>query len=180
MRKFLFAAFAMLLCSALHAGEEAPRLSAEDIPAPIVRTEVGDWALYVLDDGSSLKLTVLERWNEHDDDFLVIQSERTPKGKGRRRKAVVDTDQVSVRERVDDARDLGTEDFVTEADIFVDRRKLRAAVVNYVEDGDVVRQSWFSDDVPVFGLVRGVRLEGSKKTIALDLKEFGSAENGEQ
>ncbi len=184
--KTLFLSALILLCAATPArsgeeipDEELPRLTAEDIPASVATTEVGDWARYSLPDGSTLLLTVVERWNEHNDDHLVIRSETTPRGRRRRGDTVASEDQVSVKERVADARDLGPEDFVTEAEILVDRRKLRAVVVNYVEDGKVARQSWFSEDVPVFGLVRGVRIEGAKKTVALNLKEFGSAGEGE-
>ena len=172
---------AMSVAAFVQAGEkgapdvpEAPVLGEEDIPVSIARTEVGDWALYALADGSSLKLTVVERWTEHGDDHLVIESAMTPPGKGGRKKVHVEEELVSVKERVADARDLGPFDFVTEADVLVDGQKIDAVVVNYVEDGKVVRQSWFSDSVPVYGLVRGVRIDGDKRTISLNLKRFGS------
>lgn len=158
-------------------GEEV-RLSAGDIPTSIVRTEVGDWVEYAMADGSRSRLTVIERWTEHGDDHLVVQNKlykKHPGRKIRKKDAIITEETVSIKERIADARDLGPFDFVTAGQILVDKRRIDVAIVNYVEDGQVVRQSYFSDEVPVYGLVRGVRIENGKKMVALNLKSFGQS-----
>lgn len=158
--------------------EGKERLTAEDIPVSIVTTEVGDWVEYIMDDGSSSRLTVRERWTEHGDDHLIIENKvrkRDHSKKRRRREPTISEETVSVKERVKDLRDLGPNDFVTTSKILVDDQRIDAVVINYVEDGRVVRQSYFSEQVPVYGLVRGVLFDGKKRTVILNLKDFGQS-----
>lgn len=158
--------------------ESEVRLSAEDIPTPITDTEVGDWAEYAMQDGARSRLTVIERWTEHGDDHLIIQNKlfkKDRKKNRRKREPTISEETVSVKERVADARDLGPFDFVTASKILVDDQRVDAVVVNYVEDGKVVRQSYFSSQVPVYGLVRGVLIEDNKKTVVIRLLDYGQS-----
>ena len=158
--------------------EERETFTAEDIPAPIADAQVGDWAQYTRANGSTSRLTVVERWSEHGDDHLIIENLITS-GKKRRRERVASEDVVSVKERVADARDLGPNDFITRSEVLVAGRKLNVLVVHYHEGGELVRQSYFSDRVPIYGLVRGIAIEGNKKTVVLNLKEYGFADDDE-
>ncbi len=179
-RTFFFPALAAVLFLCLfpiHAGEEeetagtdAPPLTVDDIPVQIADARVGDWASYVTGTGNILRLTVVERWNEHGDDHLVVESGIRQRGK--RTQPHLTEDQVSVKERTADMRDLGPDDFLHASSVLVKGQKIDCVVVNYHEDGELRRQSYFSHQVPVFGLVRGVTVEGNKRTTALRLQDF--------
>lgn len=172
--------FLAILAVAAHAGEAKvegpeppPALTVDDLPVPITRAQVGDWASYVTENGDVLRLTVVERWNEHNDDHLVVESSIK---RGRKKRVRVDEEQISVKDRVRDIRDLGPDDFLSESSVLVNGRKLNCIVVHYHEDGELRRQSYFSDRVPVFGLVRGVTIEGNKRTTSLRLDDFDFAD----
>lgn len=154
----------------------APVLGPGDIPVQIARARVGDWASYTDADGDILVLTVVERWTEHNDDHLVIRSTQKKGKKGKRKRETQSEEQVSVKDRIADARDLGPYDFLGLSDILVKGRPLSCVVVNYHEGSDLKRQSFLSDQVPVYGLVRGVLIEGNTRTTVLKLEDFGFAE----
>lgn len=172
-------AFALLLCLALAgaggAGEQGPStLTKEAIPTPIADAAIGDWAYYQLDSGKRSKLKVVERAEAMDGDFLLVIENRVSDRKKRKKdRDVVTTDMISVAEQIKNQRELGREDFVTSAEMLVGGRRLDAIVVNYVEDGKVVRQSYYSDQVPVYGLIRGIVYKGTTKRIVIDLRDFG-------
>lgn len=156
-----------------------PVLTVDDIPLQIVHARVGDWASYTNTEGHTLRLTVVERWNEHNDDHLVIRSSLTKKKK---RRTTHSEDQVSVKDRVADLRDLGPKDTLGRSEVLIGKRAVSCVVINYHDDGDeLTRQSYLSDEVPVYGLVRGVLVEGNKRTIMLKLEDYGFAdENGNE
>lgn len=158
------------------AEEEEQKLTPEDIPVPILRAEVGDWVLYKTSEGGTLRITVDEKWGDDEDATLVLRLAHTPPKKKRPR---VDTETVEVRENIAELRALGPNDFVVPGEILVRNRKVKAVIVNYVEDEQVVRQSYFSDDIPVHGLVRGVEIEGNKRKNSLSLNDYGFADQEE-
>lgn len=154
--------------------EEEPELTVDDIPTRIADAEVGEWVLYKLADGSQSRLTVVEKYKEYGDTYLIIQNEVTNKGK----RARVSEERVCVEDAIKDLRDLSSEDKVTEAQVLVHGRRLRAVVVNFIVDGRLVRQSYFSDKIPVYGLVKGVS-PLAKARNALTLVDYGFAEDEE-
>ncbi len=154
-------------------GEEVP-LTAEDIPLAIAKAKVGDWALYKTADGGTSRLTVVESFTDlRGDRQLIVKVETKPPGK---KKARTLEEEVSVKERVADLRDLGEEDYLGRAEILVKGKKLGVVVVNYCEQGILKRQSYLSGEVPVYGIVRGLLHEGNKRTVALSLEDFGFGE----
>lgn len=155
----------------------AANLSAADIPVRITKAEVGEWAEYVHADGSTSRLTVMERWPDLNDHNVLIQTESFPANRSRKKKkrTLISEEQVSTLLSAKDIRNLGPNDFLTEGEVLVKGRPVKVVVVNYCEDGKVVRQSFFSDKVPVYGLVRGVVIEGTKRTVVMRLQNFGNA-----
>ncbi|MCC8191153.1 MAG: hypothetical protein LIP77_11060 [Planctomycetes bacterium] len=153
--------------------DEAAALTAADIPTRIARARVGEWALYRMDNGDRFRLTVTERWPLKDDVELVILSETIPRREKRIRRA---EERILVKESVAELQAVGEEDRITEAEILLDGRSLDTVVINYIENGRVVRQSFLSDRIPVYGLVRGVDLQENKRRVALNLIDYGYAE----
>lgn len=150
-------------------------LTAADIPARIADAEVGEWALYRLNSGKNSRLTVVEKWREGGDTHLVIQIEQTnPKDKKSRPRR--SEERITVRESVADLRDLGPEDRVTATEVLVHGRKIDAVVINFIEHGQLVRQSYLSDKIPVYGLIRGINNQ-AKARIALNLLDYGFADD---
>ncbi len=156
------------------AGTEASEeLTAEDIPLAVAKARVGDWARYKTADGGSYRLTVIESWEDISGDRqLVVRMERRSPG-SKKRDVQIGEEQVSVKERTADVRDLGEGDYLGRAEVWVKGRKIEAVVVNYCQKGVVTRQSFLSEAVPVYGIVRGVLLEGRTRTVALSLEDFG-------
>lgn len=154
---------------------DAP-LTEADIPTRIADAEVGEWVLYRLASGKYSRLTVREKWKDRKDTHLVIVNETLDAKRKPQRMA---EEEVTVSEAVADMRNLGPEDRLSRREILVRGRTIETVVVDYVEDGVLVRQSYFSDKVPVHGLVRGISHKGSKKSI-LNLVDYGFAGDGEE
>lgn len=172
--------FALLLPLSVFAGDvgegegdddEPPaRLSPEAIPAVIAEAGVGDWVLYKLADGGTSKLTVVERWEDHGDTYLVIRTE--VKGK-KKKNAAVDEARILVSESVENLRTLGPEDYIVPGEVLVNGKRVSAVIVHHVDEGKLVRQSYISERVPVYGLARGVEVDGEKRVVAMSLQDFG-------
>lgn len=154
------------------AGDAATAEEDIVIPTQIALASVGDWAEYRLADGKRSRLTVVEKWEEYGETFVSIQNEIS---NAKRRRLKVVEEKVCVPEAVADLQALGPEDRVSTSEILLHGRRLKVVVVSYVEEGEVVRQSYFSDKVPVYGLVRGVE-PGKKERIALTLLDYGYAD----
>lgn len=161
------------ISAAAEPDEGVKKLTAEDIPAPILRAEVGDWALYRTAKGGTVRITVGEKWDYGNDITLVLRIATTTKKKKRPRETL---ETIDVRENVAELRSLGPEDYVVSGEYLARNRKVPAVIVNYVENGKVVRQAYFSDDIPVHGLLRGVTITGNKRENTLSLNDFGYAE----
>lgn len=168
----------LFVCATSVAAEEAEPSVAEptsaDIPARIGEAEVGEWVLYRRADGSRLRLTVIEKWQLEDDTTLIILNEIIHKGKKRARTT---REEVSVKQATADIRELGEEDRVRRADILVQGRKIEVIVVDFIENGRLVRQSYLSPRIPVYGLVRGTEYQNNKTRIVLSLIDYGFAED---
>ncbi len=176
-RLTVFFAFLLFAAAAVGAGEEKEEekiLTAADIPARIAEAEVGEWALYRLGDGKNSRLTVVEKWREGGDTHLVILNEIT-NPKERRSRPRRSEERIAVKEAIENMRALGAEDRVTTSEVLVHGRKIDAVVVSAVENGQVVRQSYFSDRIPVYGLIRGINPK-SKVKISLNLIDYGFAD----
>ena len=159
-------------------GEEAQEqeqriLTADDIPARIAQAEVGEWVLYKTGEGNRSRLTVVEKWEEHGDVYLIIQNEIT---RPKKKRPIVREERICVSDAVKEVRDLGPEDRVTESEVLVHGRRIDAVVVNFIKDGRVYRQSYFSEKIPVYGLVRGVNPRSKVKN-ALTIVDYGFAED---
>lgn len=155
--------------------EETEVLTAADIPARIEEAEVGEWVLYRLADGARSKLTVVEKWRDFGEIHLIIRNEfQKPKS---RRKTVTE-EKITVSEAVRDLRSLGPDDLITRSTVLVQGKKIPSIVVHSYEDGELVRQSYLSDLIPVHGLVRGVNPQ-SKNRNALTVVDFGFSEDYE-
>ena len=157
-------------------GEEKRVLTAADIPTRIAEAEVGEWALYSLGDGGRLRLTVIEKWRQGGDTHLVIANEVTKgKDKSKGKRPTITEERITVKEAVKTLRDLRSEDTITESEILVHGRTIKTVVIHYMENGEVIRQSYLSDKIPVYGLVRGTTPKEKVKT-PLSLIDYGFAE----
>lgn len=183
MRRIFPFLLCFLLCLAAAAGDdddddddEAPaeqELTPDDIPARIATAEVGEWVLYRQANGNRLRLTVVEKWVEEDDTTLVILNEAIPKDRGRTRKT---HEKISVKDAVADIRNLGEEDKVARADVLIQGKRMRVIVINFIKNGQIVRQSFLSPRIPVYGLVRGVDMTNNKSRVVLSIIDYGFAE----
>ena len=155
---------------------EERRPTVDDIPIALAKAQVGDWASYKTAEGKLKRLTVVERWNEHNDDHLVIQSTLE---RERKKRSTSSFEQVSVKDHIAQLRDLGPDDYLEYRQVLVNGKKIPCVVINYREDGVLVRQSYLSSKVPVYGLVRGVVIEGRNRTNVLTLEDYDFADDFE-
>ena len=149
---------------------DARKLTAEDIPARIAKAKVGEWVRYRTADGSRSRLTVVEKWEGLDGPYLVVRNEVW---KSKKKRPKVSEERVDVKQAVKDLRDIGPDDVLTEAEILVNGERCKTVIVNYVEDGTVVRQSYISDEIPVYGLLRGVTITPKETTTVLSVMDYG-------
>ena len=184
MMKLLLAICLSLVaaCPVSYAGQkeegeaEEDVLTADDLPTPIADANVGDWVLYKMANGDTMKLTVAEKWDEHGEDYLVIRSE-TKTGERRKRRTRTEEKRICVQESVKDLRTLSPYDYIVRGEMMVDGRRLKVFIINFVEDGTVIAQTYLSSRVPVHGLVRGVTIEDNKRVVEMTLHDFGFAED---
>lgn len=155
---------------------EAP-LTPEDIPARIAEAEVGEWVQYRRADGGRMRLTVTNKWENGGEVELVILNELIPAKKDKRVRRT--EERIIVKNAVADLRNLTSEDRISRGQTLINGRRIQVIVVDFVEKGNVVRQSYFSDRIPVHGLVRGVTINGNKRTNTLTLMDYGFADDEE-
>ena len=149
-------------------------LTAEDIPARIARAEVGEWCLYRTAGGDRLRLTITDKWQENGETQLLILNERIPRKRGKR--TVRTEDRVRLKDAVEDQRRLEKEDTVVRGETLMQGQRISVVVVTYMERGRPARRSMFSDQIPVYGLVKGVTISGNTQRNSLTLLDYGYAE----
>lgn len=150
-------------------------LSPADLPARPPLAEVGEWCMYRLPNGDRLRMTVTEKWERSGDTELTITNEQIPSKRGKRARTTVQ--RIWVKDWVKDHRDLGSEDQLTRGEVLVrNHSKVPVVVLTQFENGRPVRESFFSDKIPVYGLVRGLNVSGKNKTNAMILIDYGFSE----
>lgn len=155
---------------------EEAKLTVDDIPIRIDSAEVGDWALYRTAEGGTVRLTVVEKVDEVYDQYLTIRSEE--RRSDRKKRPRTSENRISVADSIAELRELGPDDYIVPAEVLVSGRKLKGIVVNFVnDDGNLWKQSYFSDRVPIHGLIRGVVIENRKRVVSLSLEDFGYADD---
>lgn len=142
-----------------------------EIPARIARAEVGEWASYRLSDGGKSTLTVVEKSEDARGRYLVIRNERfSPKGKRRR----PSEERVYITEAIEGLTHRNPGDVVSTADVLVQGRRIKAVVISEMEKGKIVKQTYLSDKIPVYGLVQGLTPREKTKTV-LKIIDYGFA-----
>ena len=158
---------ALLACAA---DKGSSRADEPDIPVRITRAKVGEWALYRQANGDLLRFTVVEKQERSGHTYLMIEKRVTTANGKKRRPSQEEVDVAEAAERL---RYLAPDDTVTTAEVLVRERSMDAVVVNHVDNGVLTRQSYLSAEVPVHGLIRGVSIKGTEKTVALSLIDYG-------
>lgn len=181
--RLLLLLFAVLLFSvpavvAADNGEEAEEASkrAIEIPARIAKAEVGEWASYRTVDGGKFTLTVVEKSDDMHGDYLVIRNEKF-NAKGRRLRP--SEEKVYIDDAVEGLTHVGPEDKVGRADVLVQGRSVKAVVISQTEKGEIVKQTYLSDKIPVYGLVQGTTPKEKTKTV-LKIMDYGFAPESEE
>ncbi|MDR0362263.1 MAG: hypothetical protein LBJ46_06215 [Planctomycetota bacterium] len=165
------ALFVMLLLA--FAGARAGDVTPADIPARIAKAEVGEWALYRLPDGRRLRLTVVEEFGFGKTRGVVIEKCMM---NARNRVLDVTEETVNIEDAVWDLTHLSPGDELSMSEILIGKRRIDAVVISYAGDGEPALQSYFSDEVPVYGLVKGVKIGKAERIVMMQLIDHGFAE----